>query len=248
MFLCYVKRINGENYRQAFLRNQLEYFRGFMEVFCLHLECVIAIRMIFLKHVSDRITLALKILLWLPFAFRIKVTLFSLAQKAFHDLSLGCFSSLSSTRSPRALHWPAHLQPSPESTWPSQDLTVHKALSRPFVCQFYAGPFPCSILPGKLLGEPCRFGSTTISSKESLLDSNNLYYSSTPVLSDFSSPHIPLPKHTSYSTRSSDFHICSLSVTTEYVTTGTWSYSSLKFSNPRATLIYRAQPCQLLIK
>lgn len=63
MFLCYVKRINGENYRQAFLRNQLEYFRGFMEVFCLHLECVIATRMIFLKHVSDRITLALKILL-----------------------------------------------------------------------------------------------------------------------------------------------------------------------------------------
>ena len=79
MFLCYVKRINGENYRQAFLRNQLEYFRGFMEVFCLHLECVIATRMILLKHVSDSMTLALKILLWLPFAFRIKVTLFSLA-------------------------------------------------------------------------------------------------------------------------------------------------------------------------
>lgn len=66
-----------------------------MEVFCLHLECVIATRMIFLKHVSDSMTLALKILLWLPFAFRMKVT-FSLAQKAFlHDLSLGVFSSLS---------------------------------------------------------------------------------------------------------------------------------------------------------
>lgn len=36
MFLCYVKRINGENYRQPFLGNQLEYFRGYKEVFCLH--------------------------------------------------------------------------------------------------------------------------------------------------------------------------------------------------------------------
>lgn len=35
MFLCYVKRINGENYRQPFLRNQLECFRGYKEVFCL---------------------------------------------------------------------------------------------------------------------------------------------------------------------------------------------------------------------
>lgn len=79
MFLCYVKRINGENYRQAFPRNGLEYFRGFKEVFCLHLECGIAARMIFLKRISDHITLTLKILLWLPFAFRIKVTVFSLA-------------------------------------------------------------------------------------------------------------------------------------------------------------------------
>lgn len=47
--------------------------------------------MIFLKYVSDPITLALQMLLWLSFAFRIKVTLFSLAWKAFHDLSPGCF-------------------------------------------------------------------------------------------------------------------------------------------------------------
>lgn len=103
MSLWYVKRIYGKNYRHPFFRNQLEYFRGLKEMFYLHLECIIAARMIFLKHISDHITLVLKILWWLPFAFRIKVILLSLAWKAFHDLSPGCFSSLVFAKSPYAL-------------------------------------------------------------------------------------------------------------------------------------------------
>lgn len=99
MFLCYVKRISGKIYRHPFLRNQLEYFRGLKERFCLHLECIMAARIIFPKHISVHITLALKILPWLPFAFRIKVTLCSLAWRAFHDLSPGCVSSLDVAKS-----------------------------------------------------------------------------------------------------------------------------------------------------
>lgn len=56
VFLCYVKRIKGELQTTLSQEPAREYFRGFKEVFCLHLECVIAARMIFLKHISDHIT------------------------------------------------------------------------------------------------------------------------------------------------------------------------------------------------
>lgn len=72
MFLYSVKRINGENYGQPLLRDQLEYFRGLKEVFCLLLGCIIAAKTILLKNISDHITLALKILLWLPLCLQDK--------------------------------------------------------------------------------------------------------------------------------------------------------------------------------
>lgn len=113
MFLCYVKRIHGESYRQAFLRNRPEDFRGFKEVFCLHLECVRAARMIFQRHISDHITLALRIHPWLPFAFKKKVTHFVAWQRRPFMVSLqGCVSSLSAV-CPHGHHVHSATRPEP---------------------------------------------------------------------------------------------------------------------------------------
>lgn len=148
-------------------------------MFCLHLECIIAARIILLKHVSGHITLALPILPWLPVAFRIEVRVSSLAWKACHDLSPRCVSSLPSAR----ILWTLTFTPLPHPPGPWFRAYSPTLLSHLFSFS-YTPVFPCRGLPShppptqQTSWWPFRISSAAISYKKHLRDSS--WFSDTP--------------------------------------------------------------------
>lgn len=102
------------------------------------------------------------------------------------------------------------------------EFSPHALLSLKTRCVPCARPFPCSILPFppptlyQIPWWPLRLSSTAVSYKKHLLDSSWLVTSHPSILSNFSSPDVPPPKHTSCSTGTVDFFSCPLDSITGY--------------------------------